>query len=149
MNHVTHEGVMPHINESGRHVSSQVFPSLIVCNTLQHTATGVSIAQRQPLSHAATHCNTLQHIATHCNTLQHTATGVPIADHQPVPHAARDFASSPPRTPHRSVAVCCRVLQCVAVCCSVLQCFAGCHNVLQCVAVFCRVLQGVAVCCRV
>ena len=33
---------------------------IVVCNTLQHTAT---------------HCNTLQHTATHCNTLQHTATG--------------------------------------------------------------------------
>jgi len=46
------------------------------CNTLQHTAT-------HSCSHTATHCNTLRHTATHscnalmlthCNTLQHTAT---------------------------------------------------------------------------
>jgi len=34
------------------------------CNTLQHGAT----------HHAATHCDTLQHAATRCNTLQHAAT---------------------------------------------------------------------------
>jgi len=33
------------------------------CNTLQHTAT-----------HIVKYCNTLQHTAKHCNTLQHTAT---------------------------------------------------------------------------
>jgi len=43
-------------------------PSLTAthCNTLQHTATHFI------LSLTATHCNTLQHTATHCNTLQHT-----------------------------------------------------------------------------
>jgi len=40
------------------------------CNTLQHTATHCESV----LQHTATHCNTLQHTATHCNTLQHTAT---------------------------------------------------------------------------
>jgi len=60
------------------------------CNILQHTATycidlGVlcvySYIQMteihthcNTLQHTATHCNTLQHTATHCNTLQHTAT---------------------------------------------------------------------------
>ena len=36
------------------------------CNTLQHIATH------------STHCNTLQHTAIHCNTLQHTATRITI-----------------------------------------------------------------------
>ena len=48
------------------------------CNTLQHTATHCSTLQHtethcSTLQHTATHCNTLQHTATHCNTLQHTA----------------------------------------------------------------------------
>jgi len=45
------------------------------CNTLQHTATHF------PLQHTATHCNTLQRTSQYntlhtkyCNTLQHTAT---------------------------------------------------------------------------
>jgi len=38
------------------------------CNTLQHTATHAYGGHAQP------HCNTLQHTATYCNTLQHTAT---------------------------------------------------------------------------
>ena len=43
------------------------------CNTLQHTATHL-IARCNALRHAAAHCNTLQHTAMHFNTLQHTAT---------------------------------------------------------------------------
>ena len=92
--------------------------------------------------------NTLQLIATHCNTLQHVATVVPL-----------------PRT-RGPATVYCSVLQCVAVCCcvsqccrpicilsvgycSMLQCVAVCCSVLQCVAVCCSVLQCVAVCCSV
>jgi len=49
------------------------------CNTLQHTATHGThcntLHYTAAYTHAsATHCNTLQHTATHCNTLQHTAT---------------------------------------------------------------------------
>ena len=40
------------------------------CNILQHTATHCNTLQHYTQSH----CNTLQHTATHCNTLQHTAT---------------------------------------------------------------------------
>ena len=38
------------------------------CNTLQHTATHCK------LQHTAKHCNALQHTATHCNTLRRTTT---------------------------------------------------------------------------
>jgi len=56
------------------------------CNTLQHTATCLSVLMQMmffhmydglggnTLQHTATHCNTLQHTATHRNKLQHTAT---------------------------------------------------------------------------
>jgi len=85
-----------------RHIYAWVItlPHLIVCNTLQHTAT---------------RCNTLQHAATHCNTLQHTATC--MSHYHAAPHCLQSFSLV-------SVAVCCSVLQCVAVCCSVLQCVA-------------------------
>ena len=49
------------------------------CNTLQHTATHCNmnascLCTRTWWYGCATHCNTLQRTATHCNTLQHTAT---------------------------------------------------------------------------
>jgi len=44
------------------------------CNTLQHTATHFKIHSRVRHCPMAVHYNTLQHTATHCNTLQHTAT---------------------------------------------------------------------------
>ena len=74
---------------------------------------------------AATHCNTLQHPATHRNTL-----------------IAVELLS------HSVLAVCCNVLQCFAVYCR-------CSYVgnMQCVAVSCKVccsvLQRVAACCSV
>ena len=79
---------MSHMNESW-HMStpngSTSFASVVcclhvlVCNTLQHTATNCNTLQhtathRNTLQHTTTLCNTLQHTATHCNTLQHTAT---------------------------------------------------------------------------
>jgi len=47
------------------------------CNTLQHTAThyrAESERKRPPtrVQHTATHCNTLQHTATHYHTIPHT-----------------------------------------------------------------------------
>ena len=43
------------------------------------------IAIVSPVSHTATHCNTLQHTATHCNTLQHAATHCNTACLLPTP----------------------------------------------------------------
>ena len=56
---------------SAKYSQKQDLPivSLVLCNTLQHTATHCNTLQ-----HTATHCNTLQHTATHCNTPQHIAT---------------------------------------------------------------------------
>jgi len=54
-----------------------------------------------------------------------------------------EFSDVLSRKIHASVAVCCRVLQCVEVCCRVLPCVAVCCNVSQCVAVCCSVLQCV------
>jgi len=46
------------------------------CNTLQHTATHFYVLREgvPSLRHTATHCNILQHTATHCDTLQRTST---------------------------------------------------------------------------
>jgi len=108
----------------------------------------------------------MQHTVTHCNTLQHTATHKRyIVDASKYPLAivgdkdklavvlqcvavcicgsVLQYVSS--------VAVCCSVLQCVPVCSSVFQCVAVCicGSVLQyaSVAVCWCVLQCVAVCC--
>jgi len=70
-----------------------------------------------------THCNTLQHTATHFNIFN----GWLLARPEMWAIFGRCVVS---------------VLQCVAVCCNVLQCVAVCCNVLQCVAVCC----GVFVC---
>ena len=69
--------------------------------------------------------------ATHCNTLQHTATHY-----------------NAPRFTLQCVAYC-SVSRCVAVWCGVLRCVAVCYGVLRCVVVCCSVLQCVAVCCSV
>ena len=63
------------------------------CNTLQHTATqGVCVWVTPLVMH--THCNTLQHAATHCNTLQHTATqGVCVGDTTCDAHTVKQSAS--------------------------------------------------------
>ena len=54
------------------------------CNTLQHTATHCT-THCSTLQHTETHCNTLQHTAqhtaAHCNTLQHTATHCDTLQH--------------------------------------------------------------------
>ena len=51
------------------------------CNTLQHAATHYSALQHTAGASPviATHCNTLQHTATHYNALQHTASPVILA----------------------------------------------------------------------
>jgi len=122
-------------------------------NTLQHTATpcntpihvpqglwGISqVSHCNTLQHIATHRYTLQHPATHCNTLQHTGlrTSRSMRDGSSltkVRHGAtsisstvetwkkwRIFVTNCRATVNRCVAVCCSVLQCVAACCSVLQ----------------------------
>jgi len=114
-------------------------------NPLQHAARWWGCYTGSAAS--SSHCNTLQHTATHCNTLQHTArwwcycTGSAAALSLPLrsstQRAFRVSSSTLPPTSslilaprsfslHRSVlqrgAVYCSVLQCVAVCCSVLQC---------------------------
>jgi len=48
------------------------------CNTLQHTAShdvGQCVFCPITITHYKTHYNTLQHVATHCNTLHHTMLG--------------------------------------------------------------------------
>jgi len=66
----------------------------------------------------ATHCNTLQHIATHCVCAQAV-----IADrHRDTPGRC---GYPDLRMSYECIVVCCNVLQCVAVCCSVLQCVAA------------------------
>ena len=125
----------------------------------------------------ATHCDTLQHTATH---LQHTATHYRVVRKSRRRYRAwhvnsrqtslnywahcrknneylqdnSDATYSAPCSVLQCVAVCCSVWQCVAVCGSVMQekgceiCLLPCR-VLQCVAVCCSVLQCVAVCCSV
>ena len=115
------------------------------------------------LTHTATH-NTLQHAAIHCNTLLHTATHLN--------HTSGVGIQVP--THVQCAAVCCSVLQRVAVCCtwillpafgdsksqhkyivvqrgaawcSVVQRGAAWCSVVQRVAACCSVLQRVAVCC--
>ena len=74
-------------------------------------------------------CDTLQHAATHCNTLQHIhITFVHVCMHLRISSHLRVTCVRCARTRgHRCiqclsmqyVAVCCSMLQCVAVCCSV------------------------------
>jgi len=80
------------------------------CNTLQHTATHCK--------HTATHCNTLQYTATHCNTLQQAQKDfLRVIDAR-----VNESCTAESTEVQWYVAVCYSVLQCVAVCCSVLQC---------------------------
>ena len=115
----------------------------VCCSVLQCVAAGCSVYSEMkrfcscvstvgamrylklPFFGTATHCNTLQHTATHCthcNTLQHTAT------HCMRYHKLPFFGE----LQRQRVALDLHVLQCVAVCCSVLQCVAVCCSVLQC-----------------
>ena len=71
-----------------------------------------------------THCNRLQHTATHCSTLRVRVTSSSRATRHEIVQRDRSVL----QCVLQCVVVCCSVLQCVAVCCSVLQC------VLQCVA---------------
>jgi len=110
-------------------------PTATHCNPLQHSATHLQLSMREILE-------TLQHTATHCNPLQHTASqcNTPAAQHE------RNTGNSESGLGD----LCCAtlscfhplctlhtppVLRCVAVWCSVLQCVAVCCSVLQCVAV--------------
>jgi len=120
------------------------------CNTLQHIAT-----------HCNTHCNTLQHTATHCNTLRRSTVTHVKESYQHVLFCPKCIGLSRvldktervdiilSHVWQYSFAVCCSVLQCVAVW---QYSFAVCCSVLQCVAVWqysfavcCSVLQCVAV----
>jgi len=65
--------------------------------------------------------------ATHCNTLQHTATHDKMLTLMRCVRMTNGSSSL--------MKVCCSVLQCVAVCRILLQCVAVCCSVLQCVAV--------------
>ena len=97
----------------------------------------------------------LSHAATHCDTLQHTIKkDIDIGSGRASSHGlGRIMSSLNPGHTYvcvlQCVAVCCSVLQCVAVCCSVSQCVAVLQYVPHCVAVFRIVLQCVVVCCSV
>ena len=96
-----------------RHTCVSVYDIATHCNTLQHTATHSTGAC---LQHTAAHCNTLQHTATHCNTLlcntrQHTATHCSTLQHTAMQHAAAH----------------CNILQRTATHCSTLQHSATYH----------------------
>ena len=98
---------------------------------------------------SAIDCNSLQFTATHCNTLQHMGSIQAVADAQDV--LSRRSASE------NSVAICCKVSQCVTVYYSnlflrkrpanaglfsqiTLQYVAVCRSMLLRVAVYCNVL---------
>ena len=68
---------------------------------------------RSVLQCGAMCCNVFQCVAARCSALQCLCC---------IGGSCMESDS----TPFVSVAVCCRVLQCVAVCCSVLQCIAVC-----------------------
>ena len=89
------------------------------CNTLQHTATHL-IARCNALQHAAAHCNTLQHTAMHFNTLQHTATHCSTLQH-----------TAPHYTTLQHTATHCSTLQHTAAHCSTLQHTATHCNTLR------------------
>jgi len=111
------------------------------CITLQHTATthkqnmhsNMQMHTRDmdyspathcnPLQHTASHYNTLQHTATHCNTLQHTATR----------------CSTPQHTRHGLLN--CNTLQPTATHCNTLHHTATHCNTLQHTATRCSTLQ--------
>jgi len=95
-------------------------------------------------THTATHCNTLQHTATH----PHADIYAQRATHTPQHLTRKKHAHTLTYLVYTAtftlqhlfrqnhVAVCCSVL-----CCSVLQCVAVCCSVLQCVAVSSFTLQ--------
>jgi len=101
----------------------------VCCNVLQCVAVCCSVVIKlspdlrigrqinHHTEHTATHCNTLQHIATH--GIFHTITvqsSLPVTSH----------LSGSSLAARIGLRLCgsCSVLQCVAVCCSVLQCVA-------------------------
>jgi len=63
---------LQHTKHTQQHITTQRNTH---CNTLQHWATHYYTLQlTTTLCNTHWHCNTQQHTATHCNTLQHTAT---------------------------------------------------------------------------
>jgi len=101
------------------------------------------------LQYSATHCNTLQHTATGvssrgqpvCSALFLGPTGVGKTELSKVAVCCSAL---------QCVAVCCRVLYCNAQCVQhSLWVLALCCSALQSVAVHCRVLQCIAECCVV
>ena len=132
-----------------------VFYSVLQCDVVQlRCPSAPCTGSRSVLQCVAT-------IATCCSVLQCVAVPHPVMGARQRPAQVVAVCCSVLQgVAVQSVAVCCRVLQCVAVCGSVRQCFAVCpstpctgrfsvFSVLQCVAVCCSVLQCVAVCCSV
>jgi len=105
------------------------------CNTLQHTATHSIHAATSECMHlmhaAATHCNTLQHTATHCNTL-----------HICISYTCRTNVY----TCHIHTHTLCNTLQHTPckVLCNTLQHITTHHNTLQHTAIHCNTLQHTA-----
>jgi len=85
------------------------------CNNLQHTATHCKLTAIT----LQTHCNTLQHTATHCNTPQHTAT-----HRNTLQHTATHCNTLQHTATH------CNTLQHIAAHCNTLQHIAA-HNVVR------------------
>ena len=84
-----------------------------------------------------------RHTATHCNTLQHTATHDSMHSADSIRPLVCAFGG------HCIRVACCNASQCVAVCCSMSQCIAlycrelyvcTCVPQSQCVALYCREL---------
>jgi len=123
------------------------------CNTPQHT-TIQRLDKRQ--NQVLIYCSKLQHTATHYNTLHHTTwhcntgagqTAEPDTDANSICQLCCRAALERLFQVCCSIAVCCRVLQCVAVRCRALPCVAVRCSALQCAAVCCNVVKCVAVCC--
>jgi len=130
------------------------------CNTLQHTTTHCNTPTIQHTASHGCRCRTKQmnrvvifslatlsfdcnSLATHCNTLQHAATHWQyntLTMQHIVTHGCRCRTKKMNRDVIFLLATLYfdrddpQVFQCVAVCCSVLQCVAVCCSVLQCVA---------------
>jgi len=131
---------------------NKTFHTATHCNTLQHTATHkMSIASRN--DQRFSHCNALQHAATHCNTLQH-ATGAlhqeMLSDFHIVTHCNTLQHTA---THNRSITSSNdqRFSQTRGVATSSLcpHRHRKTAGVLQCVAMYCSAPQCVSVCCNI
>jgi len=80
------------------------------CNTLQHPPTPRLIVASH-LMKRPSHCDTLQHTATHCSTLRHTATLELIAASRPMKKLAHCNTLQHTATPYDTLATRCNTLQ--------------------------------------